>query len=165
MVKWMDWCWNRNTKIHTNVYDNCFAKHSVISSPDHTINAQTNTNTTKTYEANWLARLSMLSSSKFVVGSSRVNIPQFKQNVSAKANLIINDARNCSQKRWITDCYLFFCRANGSFPAHYPPEIMDRSEKVLLRIVGNKFVGKGIFSLGISSVKTNWPWGYLEDGS
>ena len=55
-------------------------------------------NKTKTYEANWLARDSMLSSSKLVVGSSRVNIPQFKQNVSARANLIINDARTYWKK-------------------------------------------------------------------
>ena len=47
----------------------------------------------KTYEANWLAKLSILSSSKLVVGSSSVRIPQFKQNVSARANLIISDAR------------------------------------------------------------------------
>ena len=40
----------------------------------------------------------MLSSSKFVVGSSRVKIPQFRQNVSARANLIINDARTCESK-------------------------------------------------------------------
>ena len=52
----------------------------------------------ETYAANWFARLSMLSSSKFVVGSSRVKIPQFRQNVSARANLIINDARTCQSK-------------------------------------------------------------------
>ena len=63
-------------------------------------NKQTETiQSDKTYEANWLARLSMLSSSRFVVGSSRVNIPQFKQNVSARANLIINDAKTCLVKK------------------------------------------------------------------
>ena len=40
----------------------------------------------------------MLSSSKFVVGSSRVKIPQFRQNVSARANLMISDARTYIKK-------------------------------------------------------------------
>ena len=57
------------------------------------VNLQLQEEQMKTYEANWLAKLSILSSSKLVVGSSSVRIPQFKQNVSARANLIISDAR------------------------------------------------------------------------
>lgn len=52
----------------------------------------------QTYEASWFARLSMLSSSKLVVGSSSVKIPQFRQNVSARANLMISDARTWISK-------------------------------------------------------------------
>lgn len=39
------------------------------------------------------ARLSAFGPSKFVVGSSRASIPQWRQNVSAKANRIISEAR------------------------------------------------------------------------
>ena len=52
----------------------------------------------QTYEASWFARLSMLSSSRLVVGSSSVKIPQFRQNVSARANLMISDARTWISK-------------------------------------------------------------------
>lgn len=39
------------------------------------------------------ARLSAFGASKFVVGSSSANIPQLRQNVSAKANRMIREAR------------------------------------------------------------------------
>ena len=41
------------------------------------------------------ARLSILSRSRLVVGSSKANTPQLIQNVSANANRITNDARTC----------------------------------------------------------------------
>ena len=42
---------------------------------------------------NAAARLSILASSKLVVGSSSVRMPQLRQNVSAKASRITIDAR------------------------------------------------------------------------
>lgn len=39
------------------------------------------------------AKLSEFGPSKFVVGSSSAKIPQFRQKVSARANLIISEAR------------------------------------------------------------------------
>lgn len=39
------------------------------------------------------ARLSAFGPSKFVVGSSNARIPQLRQKVSAKANLMISEAR------------------------------------------------------------------------
>ena len=48
-----------------------------------------------TYPASWLARLSIFSSSRLVVGSSKAKIPQLRQNVSARASLIINEANTC----------------------------------------------------------------------
>lgn len=39
------------------------------------------------------ARLSAFGPSKFVVGSSSASIPQLRQKVSAKANLMIREAR------------------------------------------------------------------------
>lgn len=39
------------------------------------------------------ARLSAFGPSRFVVGSSKANMPQFRQKVSASANLIIREAR------------------------------------------------------------------------
>jgi hypothetical protein len=46
-----------------------------------------------THSANAVLRLSIFSLSRFVVGSSRANIPQFALKVSAKAMRIIRDAR------------------------------------------------------------------------
>ena len=43
--------------------------------------------------ASCIARLSIFSSSRFVVGSSSVKIPQLRQNVSASASLMMSDAR------------------------------------------------------------------------
>jgi hypothetical protein len=50
-------------------------------------------NRVTTYSTSAKARLSMFSLSRLVVGSSNAKMPQFKQNVSAKASLIIKDAK------------------------------------------------------------------------
>ena len=57
-----------------------------------------------TYSTNACARLSMLSLSRFVVGSSKASIPQFKQNVSARARRMIRDAS--TYKRNNTDYFI-----------------------------------------------------------
>ena len=43
------------------------------------------------------AKLALFSASRLVVGSSSAKIPQFKQKVSARANLMIRHANTCSQ--------------------------------------------------------------------
>lgn len=43
------------------------------------------------------ARLSAFGVSRLVVGSSSAKMPQLRQNVSAKASLIMSDASTCTQ--------------------------------------------------------------------
>jgi hypothetical protein len=46
----------------------------------------------KEYLNSAVARLSAFGPSRFVVGSSKANMPQFRQNVSASASLIMREA-------------------------------------------------------------------------
>lgn len=61
-----------------------------------------------TYFAKDCARLSMLSLSRFVVGSSSAKTPQFTQNVSARARRMMREARTLDKVRKVTalNCHL-----------------------------------------------------------
>jgi hypothetical protein len=62
-----------------------------------------------THSANAVLRLSTFSLSKFVVGSSRANIPQFALKVSARAIRIIREARTYETKSTHSHCDLLGC--------------------------------------------------------